>query len=269
MGDSGKKIQMTDEALYEAEKARVHLLNDLLNLRFGHKVPGRHEEICHIVRNIPTKTVFLALGSNKINFWVFRKGDQIHFRQKEIDVAAAIQHLNKNAYIAIEADDPDVQNKVTALSNLYDTVIGPIEDLLKGDQELIIIPDGPLYFVPYAALLNYEDPAHFLGEYVRIPIFPSLANLKIIVDGEDQLQLSKGKPEALLVGNSTNPKPLPNAEKEVNEIAKIIDPLVHAQVLITQEATKEAVLKSIHSAALVHIAAHGQIDTGEIVLAQI
>ena len=263
------KIQMTDEALYEAEKARAQHLNDLLNLRFGHKVPGRHEEICHIVRNIPTKTVFLALGSNKINFWVFCRGDQIHFRQKEIDVAAAIQHLNKNAYIAIEADDPDVQNKVTALSNLYDTVIGPIEDLLKGDQELIIIPDGPLYFVPYAALLNHEDPAHFLGEYVRIRIFPSLANLKIIVDGEDQLQHSKGKPEALLVGNPTNPKPLPNAETEVNEIAKIIDPLVHDQVLINQEATKEAVLKRIYSAALVHIAAHGQIDTGEIVLAQI
>ena len=150
---------------------------------------------------------------------------------------------------------------------MYDTVIGPIEDLLKCDQELIIIPDGPLYFVPYAAL-NHEEPAHFLGEYVRIRIFPSLANLKITV-GEDQLQHSKGKPEALLFGNPTNPKPLPNAEKEVNEIAKIIDPLVHAQGLINQEATKEAVLKSIHSAALVHIAAHGQIDTGEIVLAQI
>ena len=108
------KIQMTDEAHYEAEKARAQHLNDLLNLRFGYKVPGRHEEICHIVRNIPTKTVFLALGSNKINFWVFRKGDQIHFKQKEIDVAAAIQHVNRNAYIAIEADDPDVQNKVTA-----------------------------------------------------------------------------------------------------------------------------------------------------------
>ena len=275
------KLQMTDQALYEAEKARAQDLNDLLNLRFGfkgpkgpeesslsnlpfgYKVPGGTQQISHIVRNIRTQTVFLALGSNKINFWVFRKGDQIRFRQKERDVGDAFQNLIKNAYTAIEADDSDVESKDkrTALSMLYDAIIGPIEDLLdfKG-EELIIIPDGPLYFVPYAALLNHEEPAaKYLGECIRVRIFPSLASLKIIVDDEDH----HSKTGALLVGNPTNS--LEYAEKEVREIARIIDTQVH--LLTNQRATKMAVKDKIKSVALVHFAAHGKIN-GEIELAE-
>ena len=261
------KLQRTDEALCEAEKGRAQDLNDLLKLRFGYT--DKHEAVRHIVRNISTQTVFLALGSNKINFWVFRKGDEIRFRQKETDVAAALQHLNKNVCTAIEAHDSDVQSKVTSLSILYDTIIGPIEDLLKGD-ELIIIPDGPLFFVPYAALLNHEEPtAKYLGEYVRIRILPSLTSLKIITDREDY----HSKPEALLVGNPTNPtesnpKSLSYADREVDGISTIIGRSIDAQVLKNQEATKEAVLNRIHSFALIHFAAHGQINTGEIELAQ-
>lgn len=274
------KLQMTDEALYEAEKGRAQDLNDLLNLRFGfkgpkgpegssllnlpsgYKVPGGPEEISHIVRNIPTQTVFLALGNNKIHFWVFRKGDKIRFRQKERDVADAFQHLNKNAYTAIEAHDSDVKSKVTALSILYDAIIGPIEDVLdfKG-EELIIIPDGPLYFVPYAALLNHEEPAaKYLAECFRVRLFPSLMSLKNIVDDEDH----HSKTGALLVGNPTNS--LRYAEEEVKEIAKIIGTRNH--LLIKRNATKEAVLENIKSVALVHIAAHAQINAGEIELAQ-
>ena len=254
------KLKRTDEALCEAEKGRAQDLNDLLKLHFGYKESRKYEEMPHIVRNISTQTVFIALGSNKINFWVFRKGKEICFRQKELDAAAAIQHLNKNVCTAIEAHDSDVP-RVTSLSILYDTVIGPIEDLLEGD-ELMIIPDGPLHFVPYAALLNHEEPEKYLSEYYRIRILPSLTSLKIIKDSADH----HGKLTALLVGNPT--ESLPCTEKEVDTISTIISRPNDVQVLKNQEATKEALLNSINSVALVHIAAHGQTNTGEIVLAR-
>ena len=256
------KLQMTDQALYEAEKAQGQDLNDLLNLcfgfkepkgpeesylpnlPFGYKVPGRPKQISHIVRNIPTQTV--ALGSNKINFWVFRKGDEIRFRQKETDVADDSQYLNKNAYTAIEADDSG----------------------FKG-VELIIIPDDPLYFVPYTALLNHEEPgANYLGESIRVRFFPSLSSLKIIVDDEAH----HSKTGSLHVGNPTNS--LEYAEKEAREIARITDTQVHrpyapngagrlndeVHLLINQTATKMVVLDKVKSVALVHIAAHGKIN---------
>ena len=40
---------------------------------------------------------------------------------------------------------------IDLLKPLYDTVIGPIEDLLD-DDELIVVPDGALSLVPWAAL---------------------------------------------------------------------------------------------------------------------
>lgn len=96
----------------------------------------------------------------RLNFWVLQKRNEISFRQKEIDLAASLslQHRNNNAYMAIEAHVPDLKSKVTSLSVLYDALIGPIEDLLLSKnkkeediEDLIIILDGPLYFVPYAA----------------------------------------------------------------------------------------------------------------------
>jgi len=57
--------------------------------------------------------------------------------------------------------------------------------------------------------------------------------------------------------------PLPGARKE----AEIIGRLIGAQPLLGEHATKLAVLQSIHSVALIHFAAHGNAERGEIALA--
>ena len=57
--------------------------------------------------------------------------------------------------------------------------------------------------------------------------------------------------------------PLPAARKE----AEMIGRLLGAQPLLGHQATKEAVLNKIHSQALIHFAAHGNAERGEIALA--
>ena len=56
---------------------------------------------------------------------------------------------------------------------------------------------------------------------------------------------------------------LPSASEEVKYLA----PLFEAQPLVEGEATKEKVLKFIHGATIIHIAAHGEPNSGEIFLA--
>ena len=58
-------------------------------------------------------------------------------------------------------------------------------------------------------------------------------------------------------------KPLPWAREEV----KMIGEIVKTKPLTGREATKDEVLKRISSVALVHIAAHGDMEAGEIALA--
>ena len=64
-----------------------------------------------------------------------------------------------------------------------------------------------------------------------------------------------------------NPKvdwlpPLPGARKE----AEMVGRLVGVPPLVEEKATKQAVLERISSVSLIHIAAHGNAERGEIAL---
>ena len=128
-------------------------------------------------------------------------------------------------------------------------------------DELILVPDGALSKAPWAAL----------SETLRIRTVPSLRSLKVITDSPIEYHSKSG---ALLVGEPCLKKitdkrgnpiydPLKYARMEVEMIGEILK----SQTLTGEDATKEAVLQRIASVALVHIAAHGRKETGEIVLA--
>ena len=143
---------------------------------------------------------------------------------------------------------------------MCDAIIGPIADLCQGD-ELIIVPDGPLCLAPLAAL----------SETIRIRTVPSLTSLRLITESPEDCHTTSG---ALLVGDpclkkvtKKTGKPmysqLPNAKREVEMIGGILK----IPALTGTEATKKNVLERITSVSLVHIAAHGRKETGEIALA--
>ena len=160
------------------------------------------------------------------------------------------------------------QSQRNSLRLLYDAVIGPIANELKGD-ELLIIPDGLLGLIPFAAFVDKDSK--YLSESFKIRIAPSLTTLKLINDCPENYHCKSG---ALLVGNPCFEEitdlrgipwfqPLPHAEKEVQMIGEIIN----VTPLVGKDATKDEVLKRIASVALVHIATHGSAETGDICLA--
>ena len=154
------------------------------------------------------------------------------------------------------------------LSVLYDAVVTPVIQHLRGN-ELLIVPDGPLFLIPFAAL--QEDESRYLCESFRIRVIPSLTCLKMIMDAPPDHHCKSG---ALIVGDPWvqevaanifgKPKldQLPFARKEAEMVATI----VKSSPLIGSDATKEEVLKKLNSVALIHIAAHGDIEHGEVVL---
>jgi len=153
------------------------------------------------------------------------------------------------------------------LSILYKILIHPIADLVQGN-ELIIVPDGPLWLVPYHALVDADSK--YLCDSFKIRLIPSLTSLKLIADCPNEYHSRRG---ALLVGDPwveevTNEKgkklyeQLEFARQEVDMIGQILD----VTPLTGKKATKTEVLKGLSSVALVHIAAHGRMETGEIAL---
>ena len=140
-------------------------------------------------------------------------------------------------------------------------------DRLEG-SEVIVVPDRSLYKVPFAALMN--EKGEFLSEKFRIRYSPSLTTLKLIQDSPADYHSETG---ILVVGDPdvgtvvhqgrqiTFPR-LPFSSQEVEMIGRLLN--VHP--VTGKEATKQTVLEKIHSVGLIHIAAHGDVDRGDIAL---
>ena len=298
-------LQEIEEALATAEQGRAQALLDLMNLQYGYTTDQSHDSfqpqrvISSILRNTDTRIVFIALQRKTINFWILYKDNQIHHRHKALedecsheDASSFLEYLIKNAFrenaislrvncedrsldklrgcVSASKETSQVAESSTTSTNctnkslrcLYDTVIDPIADLLQG-EEVVIIPDGPLCLAPFSAFVDRE--LRHLNESKRIRISPSLTSLQLIGDSPKDYHSRRG---VLLVGDPCVRdipflSQLPFARHEVETIGNILK----AQPLTGRNATKDEVLRRMTSVALLHIAAHGRMETGEIALA--
>ena len=292
----------TKEALLTAERGRAQALADLMESQYGVKsTPSASKEqmerITNISSLISSPTAFLVEDFESVFFWVLHKGQE-HLSTKKIN--DTLKCMTNKIYKQIvpkqigvlelarcedrSLDDPNdetvedlsdrganekeltwSQDGVDALRELYDVVIGPISHLIK-DEQLIIVPDGSSFLIPYAALLDQNS--RYLSETLRIRLAPSLTSLRLLLECPEERHCTAG---ALLVGNPWTEtvrfnrkqiKQLPGAEEEV----KMIGEILKVEPLIGKNATKELVLSRLNSVSLVHIAAHGCAERGEILL---
>ena len=155
------------------------------------------------------------------------------------------------------------------LQMFYKLIIAPVANLLTG-PEIVIVPERSMFRVPFAALRE-ETGKNFLTEKFRIRIAPSLTTLKLIQDSPADYHshtgaLIVGDPkvgEVLYKGAPKDITALPCARREVEMVGR----LMGVQPLIGEHATKQAVLEGIDSVSLIHIAAHGNAERGQIALA--
>ena len=170
--------------------------------------------------------------------------------QTALNSAKADQTAHKSA----EADQT-AHNSY--LHGLYATLIDPIEHYLTGSK-LLIVPDETLWTLPFAALLD-PSGSHLCDKY-SLQFIPSLHLLNFCLSKQPGAELGP----ALFVGNPKLPdhEPLAFAEKEATECSKYFN----AQPVLGHKATKKNVLTRMKRASIIHIAAHGRKQRGEILL---
>ena len=169
-----------------------------------------------------------------------------------------------------EEEDENHDSKPLTLADGYNMIVSPVADLLQ-ESEIIIIPDNLLYPIPFAALK--DGNGKYLSDTFGIRIVPSLTTLKLIqlspADYHSKTgALIVGEPDVSDVyyrGKILQLNPLPWARKE----AEMIGRLLGVQPFLGKDATKQAVLESMHSVSLIHFAAHGYAERGEIALSPI
>ena len=287
------RINKVDEALFAAEQGRAQTLSDSLLLQYKFPAPlsqptiDPKEIISLLYTELSSPILFLAIEGLTINIWFLSRGKKVVFRRGRLEgdrtekdpVRALLQsclekigmevrvRCEDRTFDELTRDCPssrevceEVENPFQSSENhfklFYDATIGQFVDMLgPQDDELVIVPDGALCFIPWAAVI----------EWIRIRIVPSLTSYQLILSVPEGHHKKTG---ALLVGNpcfKDLKKPLdglPCAQEEVEMIASILNTIP----LIGRQATKAEVMKRMSSVGLIHIAAHGNELTGEIAL---
>ena len=150
------------------------------------------------------------------------------------------------------------------LEKLFQLVINPVKNFLKGNK-LIVVPDNQLFFAPFSSLVG--ENGCFLSSKYSIQITPSLHTLKASMQREHDSTVGF----ALFVGNPTVEKISFNGEEFISlpgaaEEAKYLANLFQATALLGRAARKQVVLQLLSGASIIHIAAHGEPNRGEIIL---
>ena len=259
-------------------------------------------DVKRLSSNKQVNIVFMATSLTTVFFWVIKQGAEIAFvesicEQCSEDVETTLEEMVTKSHRSIcennetkcedrslKALHGDVQNEEMDLRNveltedeeqeemkntssilhlMYKMLIAPVEHHIKG-QEIVIVPEGSMFRVPFAALVDANGK--FLSESLRIRLAPSLTTLTMIQERQHDLHMDQAG-GALIVGDPDLPRimqlsPLPGARIEAMEIAQVLG----VTALVGKQATKHAVLQKIREVALVHIAAHGSSERGEIAL---
>jgi CHAT domain-containing protein/tetratricopeptide (TPR) repeat protein len=141
-----------------------------------------------------------------------------------------------------------------ALESMYRTLIEPVRraGLLEPTTRLVIVPYGPLTYLPFAALRDPND-GKYLVERHAIVYAPSAAALAAIRGAPSSAEAQASAAVAL----APFPEDLPATREEARGVERAIPGTV---VLVGPRASEEALRRALDDAPLVHIATHGQLN---------
>ena len=256
-------------------------------------------------KNALSSCLYQSCFHDDMYFWILKPNKTIVFRQTELKESAAKVFENQrfagpqklrqeqcedrslfSSYLSslpsckpsqddifatlrlIEEEEHETHDsEALTLADGYNIIVAPVVDLLQ-ESEIIIVPDPLLYPIPFAAL--EDDSRQYLSDTFRIRIVPSLSTLRLIQHSPSDYHSKTGaivigEPEVSNVyyrGKHLQLCPLPGARME----AEMIGRLLGVEPLLGKDATKQAVLDSMHSVSLIHFAAHGYEERGEIAL---
>jgi CHAT domain-containing protein/tetratricopeptide (TPR) repeat protein len=172
---------------------------------------------------------------------------------------------------------------------IYNLLLAPVERELQGASRVVLVPDGPLWNLPFQAL--QDGSGGYLLEHHALSYAPSLAVLRELRKSEAAPPVAKastplastllavGNPSIGAAGKAAPAQlrgrtlaPLPEAEEEVHALGSLYQS-GKGQVLTGAEATESRVKSSAGGFKILHFATHGVLESGNplysyLVLAQ-
>ncbi|HRI13352.1 MAG TPA: CHAT domain-containing protein [Verrucomicrobiota bacterium] len=149
---------------------------------------------------------------------------------------------------------------------LYQLLLGPVQNALNGIRLLCVVPDATLWEIPFAALA--DSSGHPLIEQMAIAQVPSVAAWlamdrlamnraatrpagEILILANPELGLSRRREMPMLAGFDA----IPGTERQARAIAEIFPG--RAQLLLGPDATESRIKRECRGYRILHLATHG------------
>ncbi len=208
----GKEAEAQLPALRQEHE---NILNQIRqkNPDYGVLKIGSSADVEKIQELLDEKTALLEynLVPNCLIAWVVTK-HSLRVEKIPIPMGTLIQNVQAVRMMMGKPKSPAVYK---LLGQLYESIIKPFEKEIQG-KNLVIVPDGALHYLPFAALLDAEGK--FLVESHTISVVPSFTVLKYCMAKDT------GKPKSVLAFGNPDlddaKMDLPNAQLEVKAIAE-------------------------------------------------
>lgn len=135
---------------------------------------------------------------------------------------------------------------------LYQQLVKPIEPLLAGCSKLIIVPQGVLHYVPFAAL---HDGSQFLLDKYAFRLLPSASVVKYLHDQQSR------KPGGILAfGNPDLGDPKYDLRFAEEEAKAVIQTIPKSRAVLRKEATEAVLRENAAGFNYLHFATHGEFN---------
>ncbi|WP_025742920.1 CHAT domain-containing protein [Aquimarina pacifica] len=270
---NSEKIQNYENKLFQigtTQDSLIQIIEENYPKYYQLKYQNTTISIADIQNKIPPYTTVIAFFFDNSNTHIFAIS-----KNNITTTTVATPELQK----AIAAQrqsitSKNIKNFKRISHQLYEQLITPIKDHIVGDQ-LIIIPDGPLWHLNFELLLTQSNPTNDPRQlsYMLKKYAISYINSAHILFGSAQKKpFSREEKECLAFSFSDTSAfssnqislatlrdasyDLPGTRKEIKAISEIID----GKYYYGSEAKESNFKKNANRYAILHLALHGEVD---------
>jgi len=250
-GSRNSDTKQIRNTLMQAQNEYEELLQKikLNNPSYGELITAQPVSFSDLQARIDPKTAVLS-------YWI-RNKELVLWLITHSGVISKTVSIDKNDLTTIiEKTRRAIQSNsnVTAtsgLSDLYQLLVAPVEDNLAPFSNLVIIPNGPIHFLPFQALINMKGDylvQHFNMIYAPSASIYTICNDRLIKTGSRFMGMALSD---VIVGNNVG---LPGTEDELKKILPLFPDNISA---IGKESTETFVKKNAGNYNFIHFATHG------------
>ena len=248
-GDSAveEKVLAENQAQFYSTMRKLRTENE----SFGSRLAIRPVSFSRVQKFLPEKSALIQYFPSPKALYIFVV-DKNNFSVHQVPITEKkLSTLVKNLRRQIQEYGARGKSRSDLFAKqLHKFLIAPVEDKIRNKEELVFVPTGNLFYLPFSALAQEKDGAlrYLMQDY----------NLAVVTKSSDLMALSSQASQKgislLALGNPDGS--LPGAELEVKNLNSIFPNM--------KTASKDRdLLNKLGSANTLHLATHGVVNHRE------